>query len=148
MKNLDPRSMKQLAALSQLREQHALADLSILAVRRRAETEHLARLAREAPAATSPEEARALEKWTEWRDMQKRHSASRIAVIAAEYAISAQICGRRIAENAVVETLSDVADAKARTLRETRRVRDQAGNLHLLTNDVCDQNILNVRPDD
>lgn len=136
-----PQDLQPLLKLTRVREQAAMAELGKVAARRNAAAERVAELKGRKPRADTPDEAAILEKWLIWRDQEMRARQGHLAKCTAEYAVTAKTCGRLIAEHVVVENLTDQAEHKARTEKESRRL--EALNLlsHLLAHNVGDQDV-------
>lgn len=133
--------MKDLDKLSSVRERAAMLELSEVAVRRQIALDRVHALRSDLPKTETIENGLVLQRWLIWRDQEVKKRLSALAVVSAEYAKTAQRCGRIIAESSVVEEMSKQVAIDIRDMSEKRRTYDQCSALHFLTHDVGDQDI-------
>lgn len=137
----DKAEMRKLTRLSQMRERAALAELAAATARRNLAAARVTELQGQADAAAHSGEPAVFQKWLLWRDQELRRRLVHLARLSAELAETSSRCGRVIAENAVVESLADLAKAEAQDKAEKRDLYDLAMSSHLLANDVGDQDV-------
>ena len=130
-----------LTRLSQLRERAALSELAQVTARRSAAAARIRDLQEQSRKAAKSQDVAVYQKWLLWRDQELTRRQALLARLSAEHVEASQRCGRVIAENAVVETLADLAETDAKEEAEKRRLYDQAMSSHLLSNDVGDQDV-------
>ena len=133
--------MENLNRLSSVREQAAMLELSEVAARRQTALDRVNQLRGELPLVKEIDYGLVLQRWLVWRDQEIKRRLGALAVVSAEYAETAQRCGRIIAENAVVEKVSKLAQDDARETREKRHAYDHTSASHFLANNIRDQNI-------
>lgn len=112
--------MKKLLRLTQVREQAALARMAAAEAEMTRAKQRIEALRATPPDAGSPDEARMLAKWSEWRSRALEVEISKLANLRAAHRRAAIECGRYIAEHAVAEQLAKRAAAEARQLRDRR----------------------------
>lgn len=138
MRNLRVEDFAQLLELTSVRERAAAFSLSQAAATQREAKKRVDELRYNIPTIEAPDEGVVLEKWLVWRDQELRKRQSHLAKCRADYAETAKICGRVIAENAVVKTLRE--EARESQKRESEARHMEALNLlsHLLPHNVGD----------
>ncbi len=137
----DKGEMEKLTRLSQVRERAALVELAAASALRNAAAERIAELHRDTEKAAKTPEAAVFQKWLQWRNQELRRRLSHLARMSANHAETSSRCGRVIAENAVVESLAELAKTEAQDQAEKRSLYDLAISSHLLSNNIGDQDV-------
>lgn len=136
-----PSEIKDLSKLSSVREKAAMLELGEVAARRQIAIDRVNELRGDLPKTETVEYGLVLQRWLVWREQEIKRRLGALAVVSAEYAKTAQRCGRIIAECAVVEEMSEQAATDTRNKNEKRLTYDQILASHFLANDVGDQDI-------
>ncbi len=121
MRTPEPFEMRRLGKLSGVREKVAMLKLAEVARRRQTASDYVNQLRANLPSSETVEEGLVLQRWLVWRDQELKRRLSALAVVSAEYAETVQRCGRIIAENAVVEDLTEISTKAAREVRRKRQ---------------------------
>ena len=143
----DARDLRQLGQITRARELAALAELASIAAEKRNVEDRITHYKDSVPACHDAAQAATLSRWLDWREDQVRRLSSRLALVMAQYAQATRICGRAVAENAVMEDLVHRAAARDAEEIERRaafqRTFDlaQGSRLHLLPDDIDDKDI-------
>ncbi len=147
MRRPTAQKLSQLAKLTETRELAALAEFARLAARKRDIEAQIASLRSPLLAFEDPVQAANLALWQSWRDEEIRRLLSRLSLITAEMMETAELCGRAIAENAVMERLvhrtkvteADTVEKKKAMQRALEQVLYPRS--HLLADDLGDQDV-------
>ncbi len=147
MRRPTAQKLSQLAKLTETRELAALAEFARLAARKRDIEAQIASLRSPLLAFEDPVQAANLALWQSWRDEEIRRLLSRLSLITAETMETAELCGRAIAENAVMERLvhrtkvteADTVEKKKAMQRALEQVLYPRS--HLLADDLGDQDV-------
>jgi hypothetical protein len=141
VRRLNVEDLAPLIELTRVRERDAAFKLNQAAALQNEASQRVEELRNNNPKVSSVDQALVLEKWMVWRDQELRQRQMRLAKCRANYAATAKVCGRVIAEHVVVESLRDQADERQKNEREARDLEALNVLSHLLTHDIGDQDI-------
>jgi hypothetical protein len=141
VRRLNVEDLAPLIELTRVRERDAAFKLNQAAALQNEASQRVEELRNNNPKVSSVDQALVLEKWMVWRDQELRQRQMRLAKCRANYAATAMVCGRVIAEHVVVESLRDQADERQKNEREARDLEALNVLSHLLTHDIGDQDI-------
>ncbi|MDJ0637845.1 MAG: hypothetical protein QNJ20_03350 [Paracoccaceae bacterium] len=115
-RGLRSKDLLSLRQVTEARELAAMARVSALASQLDRLTDEMEKLRNKTFEILTPEGAQAMERWSLWRGEELRRLAVRQAQVAAEHRVAAELAGRLIAENAVMDRLvKRAADSEGMT---------------------------------
>lgn len=139
--------LRQIGQLTSARELARLADLAQILAQKQSIEARIEDLKTSVLACQDTVQAANLSRWLEWRDHEVERLNSQLALVSADHAQALAHCGKAIAENSVMENLIQRARASETEDREKRELLEQTlefaeeKQLHLLPNDLGDQNV-------